>query len=74
MNIQININLDHYSPLQIIDLYQKGLLTLNEVIRSKRQHSTFGSELNNFIYEEQKRLKIENAKHLGANDDKTALI
>jgi len=50
MDITYKINLNRYSPSEIIDLYEDGLLTLEEIVSSGCIYSTFGSELREYVY------------------------
>lgn len=49
MEIVCQINLDRYSPHQIIEMCEQGIVTLNEVIESKRAFSCFTDMLHDYI-------------------------
>ncbi len=49
--VKLQLNLDRYMPLEIIDFHQNGLVTMDEIIASGRQNTEFGSVLKNYIQE-----------------------
>ena len=54
MDITTQINLDNYFPSDIIELHQKGIITLEEILLSGRIYSTFGTELRMYVKSQQK--------------------
>ncbi len=57
MTIVVNINLDRYSPDEIIHLCEDGILTVEEVVRSGRMTSEFGDDLKIYIARRKRELK-----------------
>lgn len=49
------INLDGYTPSDIIDLHRQGLITLTEIEQSGCVYSEFNSDLAQYVY----RVKVE---------------
>lgn len=47
--IKIKLNLDNYSPIDIINFYNKGIITLEEIKDSGRLQTCFSNELFDFI-------------------------
>ena len=48
----ISVNLDNYYPLDIIELYYQNLITLDEVILSRRWVDEIGNDLKQLIVNE----------------------
>lgn len=53
--LKVEINLDRYSPNEIIDLCEQGIITVQEIIDSKRASSEFGNDLKNYIAKKQNK-------------------
>jgi hypothetical protein len=49
--VKFKLNLDQYSPLDIIEWHKQGILTMDEIIESGRMNTTFGDDLRNYVYE-----------------------
>ena len=47
--ITVKINLDLYSPSQIISMHIDGVITLDEIIDSGRANSCFTTDLKDYI-------------------------
>lgn len=47
--IEFVLSLDQFSPPQVIELHQKGVLTINEIILSGRAQTEFGDTLKEYI-------------------------
>ena len=60
LDVVYTLNLDSISPGTIIVLHKQGVLTIQEIIESKRMHSEFGDTLKNYVYE---MTSLANAKH-----------
>jgi len=54
------LNLDSISPGTIIELHKQGVLTIQEIIDSKRMNSEFGNTLKEYVYE---MTSLAKAKH-----------
>ena len=52
MDITYQINLDSFQPLEIVDLYEQNIITLNEIIVSEVWMSEFGSIIKDLIKRE----------------------
>ena len=60
LDVVYTLNLDSISPGTIIELHKQGVLTIQEIIESKRMYSEFGDTLKNYVYE---MTSLANAKH-----------
>lgn len=47
--VKTTINLVRYNAQQVIDLYNKGLITLQEIRESNRHLTTFSDELSRWL-------------------------
>lgn len=52
--IDVKINLDKYFPSEIIAMHKQGLITLAEIINSRRHITAFGDELREYIWQSSK--------------------
>ena len=59
--VTYKLNLDQFSPSEVIDLHKQGVLTMDEIIESGRPWNTFGDELKEYVYEQ---TSMRNAKAL----------
>ena len=54
MNVVTSICLDKYSPYQIIQFVEDGIVTVDEVIASGVSFRCFSNVLSDFLYEKSK--------------------
>lgn len=55
--VSVKINLDRYSPGQIIELCEEGVITVQEIVDSGVQDRMFTDELSDFIREKKREEK-----------------
>jgi hypothetical protein len=48
--VTYKLNLDQFSPSDVIELHQQGIITMDEIIESGRPWNTFGDELKEYVY------------------------
>lgn len=53
-DIKTKINLDRFWPSEIIAMHQQGLVSLAEIIASRRHLTAFGPELATYVWQASK--------------------